>query len=147
MALDCSRHRKPNRHVVFCSLKKHFLLCELLSTFLNFFLCFELQSWIAFALVAGVWTVQSLQRQNAHLPQVCWVCVPRPGVWGFVQVCVRCRVRGWWLPVWWGLWSGWLAQQQINLQTECNLSLSKGKMTKKIKILIGWQCSGWMQFH
>lgn len=76
--------------------------------------------------VVGVWAIQSLQRQHTHLPQVCSVCIPGSGVRGSLQVRVRCRVRRRRLPVWRRLWSGRLAQRQINLQAECNLSLSKG---------------------
>lgn len=106
----------------------------------SFFLCtdsflgFKLQSLLysqTFAFALGLWTVQPLQGQHTHLPQVCWVCVPGPCVWGFVQVCVCCGVCWWRLPVRWRLWSGRLAQQQITLQKECNLSLSKGKRKKK----------------
>lgn len=99
------------------------------------------------ALAAGVRAVQSLQRQHAHLPQVCWLRVPGPGVWGVVQVCVRRRVRGRRLPVRRRLWSRWLAQQEVTLQAERDVSLPESERTEENFYLIGWQCSAWMGFH
>lgn len=117
MALGCRKSRKSSRHVVFF----YSFLSLLWATIMNHF------SILKAALVVGVWTIQSLQRQDAHLPQVCWVCVPGSSIRGLVQMFVQRGLCGWWLLVWWRLWSGWLAQQQTALQTECNLPLSKGK--------------------
>ena len=93
--------------------------------------------------VVGVWAVQSLQRQHTHLPQVRRVCVPGPGVWGVVQVCVRRRVRRRRLPVRRRLWSGRLAQQPVTLQAECNIPLSEGKRINTWSVL---RRSDWLWF-